>query len=136
MKKPKLTHAEHLAFAKRVRTVDSLVRGLAFDCQNAFGRSSVATKQLFKMLLTGLPCVKSVLDAEYHRVTSDAQFQQQGHVYYNRPEYDDTPEGELERKIRNRSECLCACLTEKDFHTAAVVAGELNALIDQRFPNS
>jgi hypothetical protein len=81
-RKMKMTHAEHVELAKKVCTAYVTVREAYVQVANKNGVTSRETKQLSK-LLKHFDSARSALDSAYHAVTSNEEFSQAGHVYYN-----------------------------------------------------
>ena len=84
MKYPRFTHEQHCEFAKSVKSLEALVTDLFYDVQLSFGKSHKVSTTLWKMLVKVIPELKSELDNEYHKVTTQDQFIIHGHVYYGR----------------------------------------------------
>jgi hypothetical protein len=80
---PKFTHEEHLDFAKRVLATHTELNNLYSEVVNRYGKSSRTSKTLSRVIKIYSYSVRSELDLEYHKVTSEKQFLDKGHVYYN-----------------------------------------------------
>ena len=81
--KRKLTHDEHLPVADVVRTMrNDMLRLLCHTVVPAFPKTHRVTRQASKVLRE-IEWLQNVLDTEYHIVTTDAEFKEVGHIYYN-----------------------------------------------------
>lgn len=58
-----------------------------FRCQEHYPKTSSLMKKLWKVLPSNMASIFtsifSELDDEYHKIISDEQFDQYGHIYYN-----------------------------------------------------
>lgn len=79
MKRTKLTHDEHVEFAKKVRALDLMANTVMMEVSSIFGKKLGGKAWRVTQAISRL---KSALDTEYHSVTSDEQFIEHGHVYY------------------------------------------------------
>lgn len=80
--KPKFTHEEHVKVAQRFCKLTNEVRDLLSELEAHYGKSSRMCKKLTTALRLISISVRSELDDEYHKVTSDKQFAEKGHAYY------------------------------------------------------
>jgi hypothetical protein len=81
-RKVKMTHAEHVELAKKVCAAYITVRDAYVQVANKNGVTSREARQLVK-LRKHFDSARSALDSAYHAVTSNEEFAQAGHVYYN-----------------------------------------------------
>jgi len=81
-RRQKMTHAEHVELAQRMCAAYITVRDAYVQVANKNGVTSRETKQLSK-LLKHFDSARSALDSAYHAVTSNEEFAQVRHVYYN-----------------------------------------------------
>ena len=87
MKRPKLTHEQHVALAKNIVDANKKLWDAYFDVvQPAFGKSHPASRALYKLIIKQMTDVRGMLDTEYHKVTSNEQFVAMRHVYYKETE--------------------------------------------------
>ena len=83
MKRPKLTHEQHIELAKQIRDSKKVLWDSFFNVvQPAFGKSHPESKVLFKIITKDFIRLQGELDTEYHKATSTEQFIKEGHVYY------------------------------------------------------
>ena len=80
-----LTHDEHVVAAKKFRQVAADVTALLHTMQEHYGKAHRVNRQL-DSVRSRLVDVQGTLDTEYHKVTSDSQFEKHGHVYYEAKE--------------------------------------------------
>jgi hypothetical protein len=81
-RKVKMTHAEHVELAKKVCAAYITVRDAYVQVANKNGVTSREARQLVK-LRKHFDSARSALDSAYHAVTSNEEFSQAGHIYYN-----------------------------------------------------
>lgn len=79
--------AEHLKNADDMAMVAYHANRVFFRCQKHFPKSSMLMKWLYRLvkghagsLLDNVLCD---LDSDYHRVISDSEFREHGHIYYS-----------------------------------------------------
>ena len=83
-----LTHEQHIKNANDLAVVAWYLEKMRKRCSEAYPKNHKINTVLNKMIpmlsknniFTEL---KNVLDHEYHEVTTDSQFEKQGHVYYH-----------------------------------------------------
>ena len=80
-RKEPLTHEEHVELAKHYRRVSLGLNHIFDTVASRYPISSKVYQQAWRQRRKLLE-LKSALDNEYHKVTSNAQFEQSGHVYY------------------------------------------------------
>lgn len=81
-RKNKLTHAEHVELAKKMCAAYVTVRDAHIQVANRHGVTSRESRQLRK-LLKHFDSARAALDTAYHAATSNEEFAQARHVYYN-----------------------------------------------------
>ena len=81
MKKP-LTNAEHQQVARNFRLLHQYARKVMSSTRGRYAKSHTLGSACEKLELT-LTNLQGELDAAYHEVSSDADFDKQGHVYHN-----------------------------------------------------
>lgn len=81
VRKVKMTHAEHVALAKKLCAAFAIVIEARVQVSKTNGVSSREAKQLAR-LYERFDSARSALDNAYHGVTTDDEFAQAGHVYY------------------------------------------------------
>lgn len=80
--KKHLTHEEHLQLSNELRLIDISLDNICYRVlAPQFGKTHRTTKTCLRVL-KAMASLKSALDSEYHRRTTDAQFMEKGHVYY------------------------------------------------------
>ena len=81
MKYQRPTHEEHLQFAAQFHALEDSFREFRASVGSSFPNAHKINEELrniFRRMIT----LQSVLDDEYHAVTSDEQFRVKGHFYY------------------------------------------------------
>ena len=77
---------DHLKTAEDLAIAQKHLSAAFFRVQEYYPISGKLMKQFYRLLpgtLTGAwPQLKSLLDSEYHRIISDKQFLEMGHIYY------------------------------------------------------
>ena len=83
MTKPKkLTHEQHLEVAQQIRDTKGVLIDLYYDhIQPIYGKSHGVSEALMRTIRS-YEKLQHVLDVDYHSVTSEEQFIDRGHVYY------------------------------------------------------
>lgn len=79
----KMTLDEHMELADFIRSTYNKFQNLHVDLANRYGKTSKVSKKI-GTVLEKLDGAKSELDNEYHRVATDKDFEQHGHVYYSK----------------------------------------------------
>lgn len=79
----KLTLDEHMELADFIRSTYNKFQHLHIELSDKYGKTSRVAKKI-GTVLEKLDGAKSELDNEYHRVVTDKEFEQYGHVYYNK----------------------------------------------------
>jgi hypothetical protein len=77
-----MTHEEHVELAKILSCVRPALQQALITTGNKLGVTSKAHKNICKVMNV-YDSARSALDSEYHRVTSNTQFADKGHVYYS-----------------------------------------------------
>ena len=80
--KKKMTHEEHMVLADKLYPAFRALQMSYIEVANKFGASHAITNKLRKVVHT-LGEARSLLDSEYHAVTSHEQYLAAGHVYYS-----------------------------------------------------
>ena len=79
--------AEHMKTADDLAVATHHLTKIFFRCQEYYPKSSRLIKLLSRVLpgtLNGVfTQIKSELDTEYHKLITDAAFDEYGHIYYN-----------------------------------------------------
>lgn len=79
--KQALTHEEHLILGKSLCTAKQILQDAHIALVNNISKTSKPAKNIIKAR-TNLEKACCELDALYHSVTTDEQFEKHGHVYY------------------------------------------------------
>lgn len=81
-RKVKMTHAEHVELAKQLVPAFALIQAAAFKVTS---KNNLTSREGRKMMLLRkhIEAARYALDSAYHAVTSNEEFSQAGHVYYN-----------------------------------------------------
>jgi hypothetical protein len=82
---PTLDHVKHLGLARLFHRARRAFEGISLVVWENFPRSHRTSKAADR-INAGFLELQHRLDSDYHRVTSDQQFQSEGHVYYMHPE--------------------------------------------------
>jgi hypothetical protein len=77
----KMTHEEHVELAQAMSCIMPALQHALITAGNKLGVTSKACKRLNKAIVKYNEA-RSALDDEYHKVTSNSQFTDRGHVYY------------------------------------------------------
>ena len=88
MARPKMTHKEHVAYAEKFRAVDKALADLYFakdGLQEKFGKANPMCKKLMRIMDLFHVHLKSEIDSEYHKATTNEEFIAAGNVYYRAP---------------------------------------------------
>ncbi len=87
MKKPPMDLETHLAVANDIAIAAYHIDKAFEVCQKHFGKSSRVIQALWAIKPGNVngkfTQVKGELDAEYHKIATDADFDAHGHIYYN-----------------------------------------------------
>ncbi len=76
-----MTHEEHVELGKTIANVKASLEFAVNTVGNKLGVTNKAYKTLYSTL-NKFDAARSALDTEYHKVTSNDQFAEKGHVYY------------------------------------------------------
>jgi hypothetical protein len=79
--KKAMKHDEHVILGKALTEAKRILREAHVAVANNIGNSHTASKSLVRAR-NNLDKACCALDSLYHSVTSDAQFEKHGHVYY------------------------------------------------------
>lgn len=80
-KKVGMTLQEHLEHAKVIAKIVDDLRRLTSEYGDKFGYSKHQHKQALRTL-RALDSLRSSLDDAYHKIATDKDFEEHGHVYY------------------------------------------------------
>ena len=81
VKRKRMTHEEHLELAQDVSNIMPTLQRVLATVGNKMGATSDAYKYLHKTVCW-FDRARFVLDKQYHQVTSNEQFFEKGHIYY------------------------------------------------------
>lgn len=79
--KPRLTTAEHIELAEKVRRANELLHELAIEIGASFNKKTSAP--LWRAI-DRLNAVRSELDSDYHAGAAQETFELLGHIYYGK----------------------------------------------------
>lgn len=75
-----MTHEEHVELGKTIADVKASLEFALHTVGKKLGVTNKAYKTLYSAI-NKFDAARSALDTEYHRVTSNEQFAEKGHVY-------------------------------------------------------
>jgi hypothetical protein len=76
-----MTHEEHVILGKALSNAKRVLQNAHIALSNNIGKTDTTTKNVLKARIS-LEKACCELDALYHSVTTEEQFEKHGHVYY------------------------------------------------------